>query len=341
MDVLLVDDGVPFDGLTPSSQPLGGAEKAFASLPAALKARGHTVRVINRCANPVTADGVSWQKWDAPRPQRCDVLIAYRRPELLDFPVAAGRRILWLAMPAGYLARADNAAILGRHAEAPVVVWSEAHRATCPPALTDRVRVIAPGVGRAYLEDAPMAPATPPRALVTSHPRMGLDWVVRMWRDHVRPAVTGAELHVYSALLSRGADGGAIPEALTPVLEAVRAARGDGVVVLRPLGDPGMADAYRAARAHLYPGSEDEVHCHTLAESQAVGLPGIARRRPAASACLVDGETGFVVPDAEAFASCAILLLSEDAIFTARSAAARARRRDWDAAAAEFEALFP
>ena len=68
MNVLLVDDSVAFDGYTPSSQPLGGVEKAFASLPAALRRRGHDLRVINRCGFAVTAEGVPWQTWNDPRP---------------------------------------------------------------------------------------------------------------------------------------------------------------------------------------------------------------------------------------------------------------------------------
>ena len=41
MLVTLVDDSIPFNGMTPAYQPIGGAEKAFASLPAALARQGH------------------------------------------------------------------------------------------------------------------------------------------------------------------------------------------------------------------------------------------------------------------------------------------------------------
>jgi glycosyltransferase involved in cell wall biosynthesis len=342
MNVLLVDDSIAFDGYTPSSQPLGGVEKAFASLPAALHRRGHDVRVINRCGFPITADGVSWQTWNDPRPESCDVLIAHRKPALLDFPVTARRRILWLANASGYLEKGLNPAVLERHADAPLVFSGAAHRDTCPQALTDRAVIVEPGVRRDYLDAGDMVPAYPPRAVVTTHPLMDFDWLLGLWSKEVKPKVADAELHVYSATLARAELGGDVPERIAPIYKRVAAARGDGVVVERPRADPDMVETYRAARVHLYPGAHGEAYCSTLAESQAVGLPAVARRRPAASERIRDSETGFIVPDDEAFASCAMLLLSHDDIFNGRSRDARAhqRGRDWDAAAAEFEALF-
>ncbi len=342
MDVLLVDDSIPFDGYTPSSQPLGGIEKAFASLPAALRQCGHEVRVINRCDFAIIAEGVTWQPWDASRPEACDVLIAHRKPALLDFPVEAGRRILWLASPGGYLEKGQNKAVLERHAEVPLVFYGLAHRATCPSAFADRAVVIEPGVRRDYLDADDLVPAHPPRAIVTVHPRLGLGWLLDLWGAQLRPRAPEAELHVYSATLDKGTLGGDVPEPLKPVFDRAAALRDEGVVIQRPRADPDMSEAYRAARVHLHPGADNEVYCATLAESQAVGLPAVSRRFAAAAERIRDSETGFLVPDDEAFVSCAMLLLGHDDIFNGRSADARRlqRERTWDAAAAEFEALF-
>ena len=342
MDVLLVDDSIPFDGYTPSSQPLGGVEKAFASLPVALLRRGHEVRVINRCGFAITAEGVIWQPWDAARPDSCDVLIAHRKPALLDFPVTAAKRILWLGTSAAHLEKGQAAEILARHGEAPLVFHGLAHRLGCPSAFTGRAVVVEPGVRADYREAEAMAPANPPRAIVTSHPLLGLDWLLEQWADAIRPRAASAELHVYSAALDRGALGGDVPEKIKPVFARAMALKGEGVIIQRPQADPLMADAYRFARAHLHPGRDSEVYCSTLAESQASGLPAVTRRTAAAAERIRDGETGFAVPDDEAFANCAVLLLTEDAVFEARSAQAREfqRGRGWDEAAEDFEALF-
>ena len=342
MDVLLLDDSIPFDGYTPSSQPLGGIEKGFASLPAALRRRGHEVRVINRCGFAITAEGVPWQPWDSPRPESCDVLIAHRKPALLDFPVTAAKRILWLGTHGDRLEKGKNAEILARHGDVPIVFNGPAHRAGCPPALGSRAVTIEPGVRPDYREAEAMAPARPPRAIVTSHPLLGLDWLLAQWADGIRPRAADAELHVYSAVLDRGALGGDVPETFKPVFASAMALKSKGVIIQRPQADPLMADAYRFARVHLYPGDDGEFQCSTLAESQATGLPAVTRRTAAAAECIRDGETGFAAPDDEAFANCAMLLLTQDNVFEARSEQARdlQRGRGWDEAAGDFEALF-
>ncbi|MCZ6774078.1 MAG: glycosyltransferase [Proteobacteria bacterium] len=341
MDILLVDDSIAFDGYTPSSQPLGGIEKAFASLPAALRRRGHDVRVINRCGFPITAEGVPWQTWKDSRPSACDVLIAHRKPALLDFPVTAKRHILWLAGESGYLEKGLNPAVLERHGDAPLVFSGAAHRATCPRAFADRAVIVEPGVRRDYLDAGDMVPAHPPRAVVTTHPSMDLGWLIGLWTKDVKPKVADAELHIYSAILTKASLGGEVPERIAPIYKKVMAARDDGVVVERPRADPDMAETYRAARVHLYPGADGEVYCSTLAETQAVGLPAVTRRHAAASERIRDSETGFAVPDDEAFASCAMLLLSHDDIFDGRSRDARAhqRGRHGGAAAGELESF--
>ncbi len=123
------------------------------------------------------------------------------------------------------------------------------------------------------------------------------------------------------------------------MLEQALAGEAQGVRLRRPRADPEMADAYRQARAHLYPGSERDVLCSTLAESQAVGLPAVARPLGAADERIRDGETGYLAPDDDAFANLAVCLLDDSDIFNRLSEEARADRKGatWDRAADEIE----
>ena len=112
--------------------------------------------------------------------------------------------------------------------------------------------------------------------------------------------------------------------------------------IRRPLADPEMVEVYRRARAHLYPSSSRDVLCHTLAESQAVGLPAVVRPLGAADERLRTGLTGYASANADAFADYAVRLLDDDDMFQRFSAEARTRQRNvsWDRAARDLELRF-
>jgi glycosyltransferase involved in cell wall biosynthesis len=340
MDIVIADDSLPFDGTTPLNQPLGGAEKAIAGLAGALVGRGHRVTVVNRAAQAVDHAGVAWRPLGSGCPGACDLLIASRRPDLLDAVSDARHRLLWLAGDAGYLGQGPHADALSRHPAARLVFGGETHRATWAGD-AERCVVIQPGVAACYRDAGAMTPYHPPRAVVTTHPRMGLEALIGLWVRAIAPRVSMAELLVFSGALSAAAEGGDVPADLAGVFRAARAAADEGVHLVRPLADPDMAEVYRTARVHLYPGHEREVYAATLADSQAVGLPAVARKRGAVPERVRDGRSGYLAPDDEAFANCAVLLLNDDSVFTTRSRDCRSsqRGRGWDDAAAAFEAL--
>jgi hypothetical protein len=344
MRLVLVDDSIPFDGYTPMAHPLGGAEKAVLSLASALAGRGHEVRVFNRCRYRMTIEGVQWEPWDRARPLECDALLAFRKPALLGSVRQAGKRLLWLAAPPAYLNRPANRELL--EAFQPILLFQgPAHRASWRPeglALADLpARLLPIGVRADYLGEAVSQPADPPLALATTHPAHGLDWLIGLWVTRIHPALPQARLRLYSAGLAKGLEGGPVPEGLAPILAAVKAAAAQGVEAVRPQGDLDMAQAYRTARVHLHPGHADDALASTLAESQAAGLPAVVRRLGAAPERIVDGQTGFVAPDDEAFANVALRLLSDDTLFWSQNREARFAQtgRGWERAAEELESI--
>ena len=339
MHLTFVDDSVVFDGYSPSSQPLGGPEKAFASLPPALARRGHEVIVFNRCGYKVIVDGSHWETWDGDRPSATDVLIAHRQPRLLESVPGAAQKVLWMTSPVAPLDSGPNRALLQRHR--PTVVFvSEAQRGDWSNPDGLRVAVVPPGLSPSFLEDEPMTPAEPPRVLCTTHPLAGLEGLIGLWVNRIRPAVPAGELHIYSALLDRGQLGAEVEDDVRRVLDRALAAKDEGVSIKRPGGDPDMATAYREARLHLYPATVQWPYAWTLAESQACGLPAVARASAAAAERIGDGQTGIVAANDDAVVNAAINLLSDRFSFDRMSHTARLvqRGRSWHVAAAEFEA---
>jgi hypothetical protein len=338
MHITLVDDSIAFDGYSAASRPLGGAEKAFASLPGALARRGHTVVVFNRCRWGMHVEGVQWEPIEEGRkPPRTDLLIAYRKPSLLEFVRLSGRRALWFTGPGRLLGRPATRQALAALNPLVLLIAEAQAREFEPRGLA--TALLPPAVRADFLTGTP-EPAAVPRAVVTTHPAHGLDWLLDLWIDRIRPAVPGAELHLLSMTLARAAEGGEVEDSLRPLAAKALAARADhGVVIARPEGDFSMAATWRAASVHLFPGHADDMGCHTLMESQASGCPAVLRPLGAAPERVADGVSAYVAPDDDAFANLAALLLAESGLRASMGAEARARMagRDWAAAAAALE----
>jgi glycosyltransferase involved in cell wall biosynthesis len=344
MRIVLLDDGVAFDGESPDARPLGGAEKAFARLAGALAARGHEVTAINRCETQTIVGTVPWLPWDAPRPPQTDVVIAFRKATLLGEIPEARHRCLWLWDPADTLGGEAERNALAQWR--PTVVFTgETHRRGLKSEAL-KTAIIAPGVSEPY-RLAPESPSPPLVAVITTHPLHGLQPIVRLWRDQIHPARPSAELQIYSVALRKALDTDQMSEQLRPVFDDVRAGRVDGITVHRPLPDSGMAEVYARARAHLYPVIQREMYASTLAESQAAGLPAIVRATGGATRQLLErvknGATGYFAPDDDAFVNLALALLDgDDRVYAnlAREARVQQRGRGWREAAAEFETLW-
>jgi glycosyltransferase involved in cell wall biosynthesis len=339
MHITLVDDSIPFDGYSASARPLGGAEKAFASLPGALARRGHTVVVFNRCRWSMFIEGAQWETFEGKKPLLTDALVAFRKPPLLEFVRQARRRVLWWTAPSRFLDKKPTRALLDSHQ--PLVLLSSESQATGWSAKGLAVGLLPPALRSEFQGEQTNIPAAPPRAIVTTHPSFGLEWLVDLWIDRIHPAVPEAQLHIHSMGLAKVAEGGGIEPDLEALAAKVFAAKAQGIEIVRPQGDHLMAQAYREAAIHLYPGHGDDATAFTLMESQACGIPAVCRGLGAAAERVENGSTAYVVPDDDAFANLTTLLLNDAGLRTSmgRAAAERYRGRTWDAAAEKLEAM--
>lgn len=339
MHITLVDDSIPFDGYTAASRPLGGAEKGFAALAGALARRGHTVAVFNRCRWSMFIEGAQWETFDGKKPLLTDLLIALRKPELLSFVRQAKRRVLWHAGPGWLLERKSTRAVLDDLQ--PTVLLCSETQAGGWNARGLKVALLPPALKSDFLATPETGLAAPPHAIVTTHPQHGLSWLLDLWAERIRPTTPTAELHIHSMGLAKALEGGEIAPGLTDLLTKVVTLQADGVSVVRPQGDALMAQAYRDAAVHLYPGHPDDATAFTLMESQACGTPAVVRPLGAAPGRVRNGASAYVAPDDEAFTNLTTLLLNNADTRASLGAEARAlyQGRTWDAAAEKLETL--
>ncbi len=375
MYIVFVDDSVSYDGYTPARRALGGVEKAVVSLASALSDRAHEVSVLNNVTYSHMAMGVNYiPREGVGLPRTADVVIAVRKPALLGAVRNVKHRLLWVPGAPDYLSSPANAPLWDSFQPAFLFVNQAQQRA-----YTGKIRntLLKSGTRPAFTkEEAPVEPATapyaslphqqffdsndtkppeetvtaepppppepkipPPHAIVTTHPSHGLAALLDIWTQQIHPQLPEARLSLVSAVLTKGVKGEGIAPELAPILEKVYAAAAANVVVIEPREDNGMAENYRQSRVHLYPGHPQDYACWTLQESQASGLPAVARAVGGVNACIDNGQTGYIVPDDAAFANVTLEILRNDAVYKNLSDAAAApeRIRTWDTVAGEIE----
>ncbi|TCZ53152.1 glycosyltransferase [Roseicella aquatilis] len=318
-------------------RPLGGVETALALLAAALARRGHDVELRAGRAPAEVIDGLPWgplRRGGEP----ADLVIANRVPRLFR-ALPRGRRVLWLHNPGDYLNRLKHAIPL-LLARPRVVTLGPSHSASLPRWLRLDPVEIPLALAPPFDAPAPRRAPPPPVAVFASNPLRGLDWLLELWVRRIRPALPAAQLHLYTGAATYGG-GERLAARLAPVLSRAAALAEAGIHLFDPLPRPDLAARLREARLMLYRGDSGETFCLALAEAQASGLPAVVTPLGAVPERVVDGVTGIVARDDEAFVTAALRLLSDDAAWSAMHAAALARGPgpSWDAVAARFEAL--
>ena len=339
MLITFIDDLVSFDGHSADSVPLGGPEKNLISLAVALAKRGHTVRVFNRCKKSVVANGVGWQPIEECDAAYSDWLIAHRDPSLLRRVPNAVRTAVWAVANAEYLDHSGSLSVIAAR-ETVLILQSLAQSLTVPKILqSNAAEVVVPASLDCYRTVTGMTPCEPANAVVTTHPANGLNWLLGIWLNHVMARIATAEPHIYSSILARGAAGGECPASLRSILDRALGAREKGVKIFQPLPDDKMSEVYRRARLHLYPSHDRDLICTTLGDSQAVGLPAVARDKGAARERLLNGKSGYLATTDEDFADFTARILEDNTIFSklSKTAKMRQRNRTWDHVAADFE----
>ena len=338
-DIVMADDGIAFDGMTAEAGPLGGAETAFVALAEAFAMRGHHVEARSRCRAPVVHSGVAWAPLVTGAPPECDLFIANRGAGLLGLVSTVGRRLFWLHNPARYLKKPRNLWHLARYRPT-LVLCGNHHVGTVPPWLPCSGKVIMPYGLLAPFRKAARRDPPPPRAVFTSNPLRGLDWLLDIWVARIAPVIPGAELHVYCGPAVYGA-AGEIAERMEGVLARVDRLYTSGVRRHAPVRHEDLAAVLARSRVMLYRGDPGEAFCTALAEAQSMGLPVVVKPVGMVAERVVDGETGSIAVDDAAFAEAAIALLRDDAMWQRFHAQALARQRglSWDEVAARYEAL--
>jgi len=340
--VVMADASIPFDGVTAEAGPLGGAETAFVALAEGLAARGHQVEVRNLCKAPMTYRDVSWAPLEAGVPDTCDLYIGNRGHRMIGLVPRPRHRVLWLHNPANYLKKPRMAWRIAWY-QPNIVTTGAYHASTVPSWLICGGRTIIPYGILDRFRHAERREPPPPRAIFTSNPLRGLDWLLDLWVSRIKPAVPAAELHIYAGTAVYGGPATKHADAINAILARAESLASVGVYRHEPVGREALIEELTGARAMLYRGDLGETFCLSLGEAQALGVPAVVTPLGAVGERVADGKSGRVAATDDEFVEAAIAVLSDDALWRRWHEGALSLQRglSWADVAQRYEALIP
>ena len=269
---------------------------------------------------------------------RCDLLIANRGARLLGLVPRARRRLFWLHNPARYLKKPRNLWPLARYRPT-LVLCGRHHAGTVPRWVPRRGEAIMPYGLLAPFRDAEPREPPPPRAVFTSNPLRGLDWLLDLWAARIAPAVPKRSCTSIAARRCTGP---------TAIMRGAwrrcwRASRRCTKRRAPPPAGPARGGGRRAGAVagHAVSRRSGRGVLHRAGRGAVDGLPVVVQPVGMVAERVVDGVTGIVAADDAAFAAAAIALLRDDEMWRRfhRGRWRAQRGLSWDEVASRYEAL--
>jgi len=183
----------------------------------------------------------------------------------------------------------------------------------------------------------------PPRAIFTSNPMRGLDWLLDLWVSRIKPAVPTAELHIYAGAAVYGGSSAKHAGTMNAILARAGSLGHAGVHRHDPVGRQALIEVLTGARAMLYRGDPGETFGLALGEAQALGVPAVVTPLGSVGERVANGKSGCVATTDDEFVTAAVAILSNDELWRRWHEGALASQRglSWDEVAQRYEALLP
>ncbi len=351
MKIAIYNHGIPFDGNTTETQPLGGSESSIIYMGRALAHCGHEVQVYANCPNPGIYENVRYahyhQFFSDYTLQPWDVVIGFRSFDPFLLGRVAPRMIFWCGdagnQPA--LTHFEHAA-LQQNIDL-VFCVSQWHRQSFIEQFflpAEKVVATRNGFVPELLPPYASRPAT--KCAYTSTPFRGLDILLTIF-PAIRLHVASAQLDVFSSMQVYGWTAADDRKAFGALYKA---AGQPGVQWHGSVRQNDLLHRLAQSGLLLYPNTFDETSCIAAIEAQAAGCVVVTSAKAALRETVVHGETGICIegdPHSNAyqreFIAAACGLMENEDLFQrlSQTACKRAHQQySWNMIATEWTAIF-
>ena len=312
MRIIFIDNSIHFTASSLNLKALDSLQKILINFATELSKNNHNVIFYNQISNEIKEEGVFWKSVGSLEYDQADILISVQEIGLLDFEIKAKFKFLLLHYkPDNYFSKEDLIKILQKKVcllyTSNFVVNQLPTNFKYVPKIHLKI-----GVDRDFIDSVDFNISNS-NVFVTTHPLKGIDWLIELWLEFVHLKIPWAELHIYSKLLESDKKNENIK--IRNIKLALQLNKGTGIFIKSPLPQEKFITTLTQYKLHLCPSLDNDLQYLSLMESQAFGIPVIARQTASIHDCIYHNETGYVVKDKQTFANKIIQVLTDNKLF--------------------------
>ena len=312
MQIIFLDNSLNLTSSSINFKALDSIEKILIKFSIALSQKNHKVTIYNRANHENSYKNVVWKNINKLNNNEADILILFQDIELLKYRVKAKIKFLFLHYKP--TEDFDNSLLVKLIKEKICILYTNNYLINALPHNFNYIPKIyfKLGVDEIYKESK-ILHSQYSNVFVTTHPTKGLDWMLNVWLKYIHPKVPWAELHIYSKLLYQSKTTNNIK--IRNLKLTLEVNKNSGIFVKQPLPQKEFVLELTKYKLHLCPSLDNDVQYLSILESQAIGIPVIARETGSLYECIYNNETGYIVKDEESFARKVIQVLSDNRLF--------------------------
>ncbi len=313
MRIIFIDNSTDLTSNSLDFKALDSLQKILINFSSELSNNNHKVIIYNNTNHKKDEKGVVWKNIRDLKNDVADILILVQDTELLKYKVKAKINFLLLHYkPSEDL---DKHILVNLIKQKFCILYSNNYVISSFP---DNFNYIPKlhleiGVSENFTE-ARFYNSTYSNVFVTTHPLKGLDWLIDLWLKYVHSAIPWAELHIYSKLLEQNKPSNNIK--IRNLKLTLDLNKNSGIFIKSPLPQEEFILQIVKYKLHLCPSLDNDLQYLSILESQACGIPVIARETGSIYDCIYNNETGYIVRDKLSFARKIIQVLNDNKLFS-------------------------
>ena len=314
MRIIFLDNSINFTATSLNLKALDSLQKLLINFSLELARNNHEIVFYNKIEKDKKEAGVSWKQIKNLKSDSSDILIAVQDIDLLEYKIRSKIKFLLIHYKIDNQLNKDT--LIKIFKQKVCLLYTNNYIVNALPKNYQYVPKVQLkiGVDKSFIESKNVG-LNNSNVFVTTHPLKGIDWLLELWLEFIQHKLPWVELHIYSKLLGSSISTNNLK--IRNIKLIIELNKGSGICVKEPLPQEKFISQLTQYKLHLCPSLDNDIQYLSILESQAFGVPVIARETATIYDCIYHNETGYIVKDKQTFAKKIIQVLSDNKLFFA------------------------